>query len=107
MQMKSPKFTKATWFAALLLPSVHIMNAAAVMPSGEYACQVVAQGGRIGLVLVQADTKALAEKAAVGAEAFTTDNIRSPATRVVQCIARGEERFADYQFQQFYENVPM
>jgi hypothetical protein len=35
------------------------------------------------------------------------DKTRSPATKVVQCISRGEEEFADYQFQQFFESVPM
>lgn len=105
--MKAPKWKKAMWLAALLLPAVSATNAVAAMPSGEYACQVIAAGGHIGLVLVQADTRLLAEKAALGAEAFTMDKTRSPATRVVQCIRRGEETFADYQFQQFFESVPM
>jgi hypothetical protein len=77
------------------------------MPSGEYACQVIAAGGLIGLVLVQADTLLEAEQASLGAEAFTMDKTRSPATKVVQCIRRGEEKFADYQFQQFFESVPL
>ncbi len=78
------------------------------MPSGEYACQVIAAGGLIGLVLVQADTSSWRlNKASLGAEAFTMDKTRSPATKVVQCIRRGEEKFADYQFQQFFESVPL
>ncbi len=105
--MKTPRWTQAMWLAVLLLPSVPATNVFAAMPSGEYACQVIAAGGLIGLVLVQADTASLAEKAALGAEAFTMDKTRSPATKVVQCIRRGEEKFADYQFQQFFERVPM
>ena len=104
--MKALKWTKTTWLAMLLLPCLSVTGSFAAMPGGEFACQVTVQSGGIGLVLVQADTKALAEKAAVGADAFTTDNSHSPALRVVQCIQRGEERFADYQFQQFYERVP-
>ena len=79
----------------------------AAMPASEFACQVVADGGKVGLVLVQADSRALAEKAALGAEAFTIDNMRGLATSVVRCIRRGEESFPDYQFQQFYESVPL
>jgi len=105
--MNFPKWTKASWLAMALLPCISGMGAVAAMPVGEYACQVVAAGGQIGLVLVQADTRALAEKAALGAEAFTTDNFRSPATSVIQCILRGDEKFADYQFQQFFESVPL
>jgi hypothetical protein len=81
--------------------------ACVAIPSVEFACQVSVEGGRIGLVLVQADTRALAEKAAVGAEAFVTDNTRGRATGVLQCIKRADETFADYQFQQFFESVPL
>jgi hypothetical protein len=105
--MKTSKWIKTTCLAVLLLPSVSAVNAVAAMPSGEYACQVIATGGLIGLVLVQADTLLEAEQASLGAEAFTMDKTRSPATKVVQCISRGEEEFADYQFQQFFESVPM
>jgi len=77
------------------------------MPANEYACKVVTIGGQLGVVLVQADTKALAAKAASGAQAFTFDNGRGTATSVVECIERGKEQFADYQFQQFFESIPL
>lgn len=89
---------------ALVVTSPISMGA---MPASEFACQVVVDGGKVGLVLVQADTSALAEKAALGAEAFTIDNMRGLSTSVVRCIRRGEESFPDYQFQQFYESVPL
>ena len=79
----------------------------AAMPQGDFACKVRAQGGKIGLVLVQAEAAAEAREAALVAEALTTDNSRARATRVVQCIRLGEERFTDYQFQQFLESLPM
>lgn len=83
------------------------LNVQAAMPANEYACQVTAQGGRIGLVLVQADTKEQAEAAAVGVEAFTYDGVRSRSTGVMECIERGRERFSDIQFQAFYQSVPL
>ena len=79
----------------------------AELPQGEFACKVRVQGGKLGLVLVQADTRGLAENVAVGAEAFTTDNSRGRATSVLECIVPAQERFADYQFQQFFESLPL
>jgi hypothetical protein len=107
MEMKSIKCSMAGRVAILLVAALAGVTAFAALPQGEFACKVRAQGGKIGLVLVQADTRALAEKSAVGAQAFTTDNLRGRATSVLQCIVPGKERFADYQFQQFFESLPM
>ena len=107
MEMKSIKYSRAGRAAIVLLAALAVVTASAGMPQGEFACKVRAQGGKIGLVLVQADTRALAEKSAVGAQAFTTDNLRGRATSVLQCIVPGKERFADYQFQQFVESLPL
>jgi hypothetical protein len=107
MEMKSIKYSIIGRLAIVLVAALAGATALAGMPQGEFACKVRAQGGKIGLVLVQADTRALAEKSAVGAQAFTTDNLRGRATSVLQCIVPGKERFADYQFQQFFESLPM
>jgi len=107
MEMKSIKYSRAGRAAIVLLAALAGVTAFAALPQGEFACKVRAQGGKIGLVLVQADTRALAEKSAVGAQAFTTDNLRGRATSVLQCIVLGKERFADYQFQQFVESLPL
>ena len=107
MEMKSINYSRAGRAAIVLLAALAGVTAFAGMPQGEFACKVRAQGGKIGLVLVQADTRALAEKSAVGAQAFTTDNLRGRATSVLQCIVPGKERFADYQFQQFVESLPL
>jgi len=79
----------------------------AALPGGEYACKVRTLGGQLGVVLVQADTKVLAAKAAAGAQAFTFDNSMGTATSVVECIDRKTERFTDYQFQQFLESIAL
>jgi len=107
MEMKSIKYSMAGRAAIVLVAALAGVTAFADMPQGEFACKVRAQGGKIGLVLVQADSRALAEKSAIGAQAFTTDNLRGRATSVLQCIVPGKERFADYQFQQFFESLPM
>jgi hypothetical protein len=107
MEMKSIKYSMAGRAAIVLVAALAGATTFAGMPQGEFACKVRAQGGKIGLVLVQADTRALAEKSAVGAQAFTTDKRRGRATSVLQCIVPGKERFADYQFQQFFESLPM
>jgi len=106
--MKSLKLARSAGSIVALLFLLGGAGSHARMPDGEYACQVVAEGGRIGLVLVQADSRELAEKAAVGAQAMTYDKIPSRAIEVTQCIdRRSEERFQDYQFQAFFENVPL
>ena len=103
--MKYLKCSKVMLAGIFSLTSLFSMGTSGAMPHGEFACKVLAQGGRIGLVMVQADTRAQAAKAALGAEAFTTDKIRSRAVSVVECIDYRNERFADYQFQQFFERL--
>jgi len=105
--MRALSITTPTRFLLACLLFVAGTAAHAAMPANEYACQVTAEGGRIGLVLVQADTKQQAEAAAVGAEAFTYDGIRARSTGVMECVERGRERFADIQFQAFYQSVPL
>ena len=107
MEMKSNKYSTAGRLVLVLAAALASTTSLVAMPQGEFACKVRVQGGKIGLVLVQADTRALAEKSAVGAQAFTTDNMRGRATSVLQCIVPAKERFADYQFQQFFESLPM
>ena len=92
---------------AVVLLALLCLPASAAMPSGEYACKVVTIGGQLGVVLVQADTRARAAKAAAGAQAFTFDNSRGTATSVVECIDRRTEQFSDYQFQQFFQSIPL
>lgn len=100
------RWTKSIGFALVLLSGFISPGSLAVPPMGKFACQVIVEGGQFGVVFVEAHTKAAAERAVPGAKAYTTDKILSPTTEVVQCINRLEERFSDYQFQQFYENVP-
>ena len=105
--MNSLKWIRPVQIAALLLLGIFSLGASAEMPDGEYACKVVTVGGQFGVVLVQADTKAQAAGAAAGAQAFTFDNGRGTATSVVECIDRSKEQFSDYQFQQFFESIPL
>jgi len=107
MGMKFIKYATAGPLAIALAAALASTTSLAGLPQGEFACKVRVQGGKLGLVLVQADTKGLAAGAAVGAEAFTTDNMRGRATSVLECIVPAQERFADYQFQQFFENLPL
>ncbi len=107
MEMKSNKYSTAGRLALVLVAALASKTSLAGLPQGEFACKVRAQGGKIGLVLVQSDTRELAEKSAVGAQAFTTDNMRGRATSVLECIVPAKERFADYQFQQFFESLPL
>ncbi|MEM8561153.1 MAG: hypothetical protein AAGF57_02910 [Pseudomonadota bacterium] len=84
----------------LAVPSAPLLAA-----DKEFACKVVTIGGFTGITLVQAENKALAAEAAKGAMAFTIDNQTGTARSVVRCIDRREERFSDYQFQQFFESI--
>lgn len=80
--------------------------AGAVLPTGEYSCQVETLNKKGGLVLVQADTTEQAKRSAVGKEARTLSGAKSLATEVVECIANDEARFQDLEFRRFAENVP-
>lgn len=104
--MKIFKHVRASRFGPGLLLGFLSAGAIADLPVAEYACQVVVDGGRVGIVLVQADARDVALRAAVGAPAFTTDNTRGHATKVVECIRRPDERFRDFQVQQFFESMP-
>ena len=105
--MALPKWIRTLRIGAAVLLAACASAASADMPVGEYACRVVTVDGRMGLVLVQADTRERAAGAASGAEAFTLDNGRARARSVVECIERSREKFTDYQFQQFYESIPL
>jgi hypothetical protein len=107
MEMNFFKWLRPAGITAMLLLSIISLGASAAMPNGEYACKVVTIGGQLGVVLVQADSKAQAAGAAAGAQAFTFDNGRGTATSVVECIDRRKEQFSDYQFQQFFESIPL
>lgn len=78
----------------------------AVLPTGEYSCQVETLNKKGGLVMVQADTRKQAERSAVGKAARTVSGAKSLATEVVECIAHDEARFQDPEFRRFAENVP-
>jgi hypothetical protein len=107
LEMNFLNWAMAKRMSVVGLLCIFSQAASAAMPANEYACKVVTIGGELGVVLVQADTKALAEGAAAGAQAFTFDNGRGTATSVVECIDRSKERFSDYQFQQFFESIPL
>ena len=107
MEMKFIKYATAGPLAIMLTAALVSATSLAELPQGEFACKVRVQGGKLGLVLVQADTRELAASAAVGADAFTTDNMRGRAISVLECIVPAQERFADYQFQQFLESLPL
>lgn len=88
-------------FALLASKTAH-----AYLPQGYYACQVQTQAGVAGLVMVQTDSLADAERAASQASAHKLGGGKSPAVSVIECIVVGEGRFRDAYFQDFYEKVP-
>ena len=99
------KLRAATGF--FLLAGLMSSGSQAIMPSEEYACQVQAEGGRQGLVLVQTDTRKMAFDTALHSTAKTIDGTRRRVVAVVECIHRPEERFRDTTFQKFFESVPL
>lgn len=90
----------------MMLAGLFSAASLAELPGGEYACQVVTEGGGIGMVLVQADDRQVARQAALGASAYIDKKNRARATKVVECIRRPQEKFSDYQVQQFFESMP-
>ena len=79
----------------------------AVMPQGEFACQVLTAGGNYALKLIQSDTMDEAIATAKNRRVKVTDQVWADVVEVVQCIDRSEERFSDPAFQAVYENTPL
>jgi hypothetical protein len=83
-------------------------NAIAALPEGDFACQVEIAGGKMGLVLVQSDSKQDALAAARVGNAITADGGSAAVLGVVQCITRRtDERFRDAEFQMQYAKTPL
>ena len=92
---------------ALLLSTLLLcMTAQAELPSSEYACHVVTQGGAPGLVELQVDSRQRAMAGAGSLQARTVTGSREQAARVIECVQRPRGRFSDGNFQAFYENAP-
>jgi len=83
------------------------VSSQAVLPQGEFACQVQTVGGQSGLVLVQTDSRGDAEKAASSAMAWEMGGGRSKVISVVECIRTPAEKFKDTWFNKFYEEFPL
>lgn len=77
------------------------------LPESEFACQVNTEGGKSGLVLVQADDKGLAREAAARAVAWEMGGAKSKTLNVVECILVANERFKDSWFQKFFTDFEM
>ena len=93
--------------AFLALTGLFGAGAFAELPQGDYACQVLTQGGNNGLVLVQTDSEQQAIAAARDGKALTVDGNRAEVDRVVECISRRTERFSDADFQMQYKKTPL
>ena len=91
---------------ASLLATVSLASNAQ-LPDGEFACQVLTQGGQSGLVLIQTDAEADAMRAARTAIAWELDGGKGKAISVVECIAIPGEKFKDTWFNSFYEDFPL
>ena len=81
--------------------------ASAVLPEGDFACQVVTRGGNSGLVLVQTNSKKEAVDTAQQSIARIADGSWGQVATVVECIDRSSQRFKDAEFQTIYEQTPM
>jgi hypothetical protein len=78
----------------------------AVLPDGEFACQVLTQSGQSGLVMVQTDAEADAISAASAAIAWEMDGGQGETLSVVECISVLSEEFKDSWFNRFYKDFP-
>lgn len=80
----------------------------AEFPQGEFACHVLTEGERSGLVLVQADTESDAVRVAgAAATALVMEGGQGRAMSVVECITVPGEKFKDPWFNSFYEGLPL
>lgn len=72
----------------------------------DFACHVLTQGERAAVVLVDTGSKSDASQMAAHARA-RVNGTPSPVIRVVQCILRKSERFADPQAQRLLDSMPL
>jgi hypothetical protein len=70
--------------------------------AGEFACHVLIVGMKPAVVLIETDTREHATRMAAGLRARAGDGSRAQVVRVIQCIDRLSEQFADPRAQQLF-----
>ena len=97
---------KALVHSAMLALWCSTVAVAAEMPANDYICKVQTVSVRLGVVFVQADTRAIAAEVASTALAYTVEGERERAQLTLQCIESAGESFQDKEFDNFVNSIP-
>ena len=100
--IKIPKALAITSFVIVVTSTIN-----AKLPEHNYACQVTTAREGDGLILIQANSFNEAVEEAIKSEALTANRHKARTIQVKECIEIHKGKFADREFQRFYENTPM
>jgi hypothetical protein len=87
---------------AIALAAGSLFALAARASAGDFACYVRIAGDKPAITLIETDTREHALRMAAGVTARAGDGSRGPVVRVVQCIDRHREQFADSHAQNLF-----
>ena len=93
----------------IYLSAVLLALSAAVtadMPRTEYACHVLTETNKLGIIFMQANDEPEARVEAFGRMAYISEEEKEKTTTVLQCIVERKEKFNDAAAQKLYESIP-
>ena len=76
------------------------------MPRNEYACHVLTETTKLGIIFMQANDEPEARVEAFGRMAYISEDEKEKTTTVLQCIVERKEKFNDATAQKLYESIP-
>ena len=79
---------------------------AADMPRTEFACHVLTETNKLGIIFMQANDEPEARVEAFGRLAYISEDEKEKTTTVLQCIVERKEKFNDASAQKLYESIP-
>lgn len=96
MKTRPPRLAAPILLAAItacLVPATTL--AQRPIPQGMFACHVMTENRRPGVILVQAESVEDASRGALSGEAWETPDVVGAVVSVIECVAQPTERFQD------------
>ncbi len=93
----------------MILSSIILMGGLSLtadMPRNEYACHVLTESNKMGIIFMQANDKTEARVEAFGRKAYISEDVTEKTITVLQCIVERKEKFNDISAQKLYESIP-
>lgn len=93
-----------TYLTIMLMTLMSVVTAD--MPRNEYACHVLTETNKLGIIFMQANDEPEARVEAFGRMAYISEEKMEKTITVLQCILERKEKFNDSTAQKLYESIP-